>query len=97
MTRSREQKLFSPEVLFFYADEWIVEPLRKTIGGETRKVESHFVRLRLGIQADLEEMQGEIRERLEGIESSLEIIAREMARKAGNDGGMGEAEKRWNR
>ena len=80
-----------------FAEEWIVEPLQRTIIAEAKKLESKFVHLRPGVKADAEELQEGIRDRLDKIETSLEIIAREMARKAGNDGGMGEAEKRWNR
>jgi tetrahydromethanopterin S-methyltransferase subunit G len=80
---SDEQR--SPELLLLFAEEWIVEPLQRMIIAEAKKLESRFVHLRPGVKADMEEMQKEIRERLEGIESSLEIIAREMARKAGSE------------
>jgi len=79
MNKPRGQKT---AVVLFSAEEGIVEPLRKTITGETKQLESRFVHLRLGVKADLEELQDELRERFDSIDAALERIAREMARKA---------------
>ncbi len=85
MNKPKPRKQQNAELLLSYMEEWIVEPIRKTITAEVKKLESRFVHLRLGVKADIEEMQNEFRDRLDGIDASLERIARELARKAGSD------------
>ena len=82
LNRMKQSRCQKTAVVLFSAEEEIVEPLRKTITGETKKVETRFVHLRLGVKADLEELEDEWRERFDSIDAALERIAREMARKA---------------
>jgi len=82
LNRMKQSRCQKTAVVLFSAEEGIVDPLRKTITGETKQLESRFVHLRLGVKADLEELQDEWRERFDSIDAALERIAREMARRA---------------
>ena len=54
---------------------------------EAAQFERRIADLRSGIQTDLDAAKREILKRLHEIESSVELVARELARRAGNDNG----------
>ena len=68
------------------SQRWIVEPLRRRIAWEGKKVESQMKNLAFALERHLQEMKGEILQAVHQLEESVELMAQELVR-AGKRGG----------